>query len=164
MTTTPGDIVLTGKKNQGIISLAIKVGEKLRRLPSQYSHSALIVGTNGEIVEAQASGVRRSNVSHYAGADYDIIRTNVDSHDWEQIEAYVNAVLEVKTRYGVLTFIGLAIYCLTGARVCIQAAGTAICSGFVCDALTRAGIIWPRPPFAMMPGDIAQYFAWKTVE
>jgi hypothetical protein len=24
--------------------------------------------------------------------------------------------------------------------------------------LTRAGFIWPRPPFAMMPADLARYF------
>jgi hypothetical protein len=33
-----------------------------------------------------------------------------------------------------------------------------ICSVFVSDALTRAGYVWPRPPFAMMPADLALYF------
>jgi hypothetical protein len=33
-----------------------------------------------------------------------------------------------------------------------------ICSGFVCAALTRAGFIWKRPPFAMMPTVLARHF------
>ncbi len=43
-----------------------------------------------------------------------------------------------------------------------QRSGTAICSGFVCDALTRAGYIWPRPPISMMPADLARYFDVRT--
>ena len=47
---------------------------------------------------------------------------------------------------------------MTGAQLCVQLAGTAICSGFVSDALTRAGLIWARPPFSMMPADLARHF------
>jgi hypothetical protein len=57
-----------------------------------------------------------------------------------------------------VTIFGFGLYCVTGGQICIQKAGTAICSGFVSDALTRAGYIWPRPPFAMMPADLARYF------
>jgi hypothetical protein len=28
----------------------------------------------------------------------------------------------------------------------------------VSDALTRAGFIWARPPFSMMPADLARHF------
>jgi len=36
--------------------------------------------------------------------------------------------------------------------------GTGAVSAGVEDALTRAGYVWPRPPFAMMPADLARYF------
>lgn len=87
-----------------------------------------------------------------------LVRTGINDHDGEQVLKFARAVLDAKTRYGFVTFFGLALYCLTGTQLCIQQAGTAICSGFVSDALTRAGHVWPRPPFAMMPADLARYF------
>jgi uncharacterized protein YycO len=157
----PGDIILTGIKAQGIISIAIKLGCWLRRYPAadrRYSHAALVTSQDGSIVEAQATGVKRAHINKYQAGDYTLIHTHADQHDQAQILAYTQSVLNTRTRYGYVTFIGLAVYCLTGAQVCIQRAGTAICSGFVADALTRAGYIWPRPPYAMMPADLAQYF------
>jgi hypothetical protein len=156
-----GDFLLTGVKAQGIVSWAIKVGAWLRRYKPQYrrfSHTALVIGTDGTLAEAVATGVRKSPLAKYEPADYVVVRTNVSPHDQAQLLAFADSVLTAKTRYGYFTFVGLALYCLTGAQLCIQQAGTAICSGFVSDALTRAGFIWPRPPFAMMPADLAKYF------
>jgi hypothetical protein len=61
-----GDFILTGIKAQGIVSLAIKLGALLRGQPKEYrrySHSALIVGEDGSIVEAVATGVKPANLS-----------------------------------------------------------------------------------------------------
>jgi hypothetical protein len=156
-----GDFLLTGVKAQGIVSWAIKTGALLRRYPApcrRFSHAALIVNEDGTLAEALARGVERTDLSKYEPADYVLVRTDVDAHDRAQVLAFADSVIEAKTRYGFLTLVGLSLYCLTGAQLCIQQAGTAICSGFVSDALTRAGFIWPRPPFAMMPADLAQYF------
>ena len=156
-----GDFVLTGIKSQGIVSLAIKLGALLRGYPKdarRYSHSALVVGTDGAIVEAVKTGVKRNNLSKYEPADYILVRTKVDQHDADQVVAFADAVVEAKESYGFLTFAGLALFCLTGSKLCIQRAGTSICSGFVSDALTRSRFIWPRPPYAMMPADLAVYF------
>ena len=102
--------------------------------------------------------MQRSPLSKYDRADYVLVRTCVDEHDRAQVLKFVESVLEAKTKYAFMTILGLGLYCLAGAQVCIQEAGTAICSGFVSDALTRAGYVWPRPPFAMMPPDLARYF------
>lgn len=157
-----GDVVLTGAKSQGIVSLAIKLGQRLRGYtPAErrFSHAALIIGTDGTIAEAEAKGVVKSHISKYQDGDYVVIRTQVDAHDRKQILTYVDAVLRERTRYGFVTFAGLALYCLFGGQLCIQQAGTAICSGLVCDALTRAGHVWPRPPYSMMPAGIARHFS-----
>jgi hypothetical protein len=157
-----GDFVLTGIKSQGLVSLAIKFGALLRGFPKEYrrfSHTALVVGEDGAIVEAVASGVKRNDLSKYAPADYVLVRTKVDHHDAVQVLAFADAVVQAREQYGFVTIVGLALYCVTGSRLCVQSAGTAICSGFVSDALTRAGFIWPRPPYAMMPADLARYFA-----
>lgn len=156
-----GDFLLTGIKAQGIVSWAIKLGALLRGYDKpfrRFSHTALVIGADGTLAEALAKGVATSPISKYAPADYVIVRTHVDSHDAAQVLAFAEAVLAARTKYGFVTFAGLALYCLTGASLCIQKAGTAICSGFVSDALTRAGFIWPRPPYAMMPADLARFF------
>jgi hypothetical protein len=160
-----GDFLLTGVKAQGIVSWAIKTGALLRRYPKpfrRFSHTALVIDPDGTLAEAKATGVVRSPISDYEPADYVIVRTQVDEHDARQLLAFAESVLAARTRYGFVTFAGLALYCLTGAQLCIQQAGTAICSGFVSDALTRSGFIWPRPPFAMMPADLAQHFDVRT--
>ena len=157
----PGDFLLTGVKAQGIVSWAIKTGAWLRRYEKPYrrfSHTALVIADDGTLAEAVAKGVVRTPLAHYDKADYVLVRTHVVDHDRAQILEYAESVLEARWKYGFPTFAGLALYCLTGAGVCIQSAGTAICSGFVSDALTRAGYVWPRPPFSMMPADLARYF------
>ncbi|HEX4364602.1 MAG TPA: hypothetical protein VHZ75_08640 [Solirubrobacteraceae bacterium] len=156
-----GDILLTGVRSQGIYSWAIKAGSWLRRYEAPYrrfSHAVLVVSEDGSIVEALTKGVARGNLAKYDADDYVLVRVGVDAHDQAQVLAFAESVLAARTRYGFATILGLALFCLSGAQLCIQWAGTAICSGFVCDALTRAGYIWPRPPFAMMPADLARYF------
>lgn len=157
----PGDVLLTGRKAQGIVSLAIKLGQRLRGYTPaerQYSHAALVLDTDGTIAEAQAKGVVYDHASKYAEGDYTVVSTGVDEHDRAQVLAFAHAVVAARTRYGFVTFAGLALYCLTGGTVFVERSGTAICSGFVADALTRAGVIWPKPPFACLPADVAREF------
>jgi hypothetical protein len=155
-----GDFLLTGVIQQGFVSRAIKLGALLRGFPKpfrRFSHAALVIGPD-TLAEALGQGVVRSPISKYAPANYAIVRTHVDPHDQAQVLAFAEAVLDTRERYGFMTIAGLALYCLSGSSICVQKAGTAICSGFVSDALTRSSFIWPRPPFSMMPADLAQYF------
>jgi hypothetical protein len=156
-----GDILLTGIRSQGVFSWAIKVGSWLRRYEAphrRFSHAVLVISEDGSIAEALSKGVVQDNLSKYDAANYVLVRVNVEPHDQHQVLDFAESVLTERTAYGFITIVGLALFCLSGAQLCIQQAGTAICSGFVSDALTRAGHVWPRPPFAMMPADLAQYF------
>jgi len=156
-----GDVLLTGVRSQGVFSWAIKIGSWLRRYDAPYrrfSHAVLVISDDGSIAEALSRGVVRGHLSKYEAANYVLVRVNVEPHDQRQVLEFAESVLAARTRYGFATIFGLALFCLSGAQLCIQQAGTAICSGFVSDALTRAGHVWPRPPFAMMPADLAQYF------
>lgn len=150
-----GDVILTGVKSQGIISYAIKLGAWLRGFRGEYltvSHAALVLNSAGDIAEAEATGVKRGNVSKYDPADIIVLHGLVpDAHDQAQVVKYAESVLAARTKYGYVEFVFLAIYCLTGCSVIALRIGTAICSGFACDALTRGDWIWSRPPFAMMP-------------
>ena len=157
-----GDVVLIQRRSQGPVSMAITFGAKLRygcaSPHTKYSHAAIVYDAADpvRIVEATAaSGVRRALLAKYDPAEYDVVHTKVHDDDWKQVKAFLDKVLDARTSYDYVTQIGLAVYAVTGTRLCVQRAGTAICSGLVCDALTRAGIIWKRPPYACTPADIS---------
>lgn len=156
----PGDIILTGAKSQGIVSHAIKLGQRLRGFNKderQWSHCLLVLNET-TLIEAAKPGVRLTSPKVLHEADWELLETHVDDHDMAEIREFCQSVLNAKWKYGFITFAGLALYCLTGGRLCVQKAGTAICSGLVSDALTRAGFVWPRPPFSMMPSDLYRFF------
>jgi hypothetical protein len=159
-----GDIVLIERKSQGPVSVAITVGAKLRygfaSPHARYSHAAIVSDVSEpaavRIVEATAaSGVQEVFLAKYDRSEFDVIHMDVPEEDWKQVREFLNRVLEARTGYDYVTHVGLALYALTGTRLCVQRAGTAICSGLVCDALTRAGEIWTRPPYACTPADIS---------
>ncbi|MFZ0090140.1 MAG: hypothetical protein WAL63_11575 [Solirubrobacteraceae bacterium] len=168
-----GDVVLVDGLEQGLISWSIGLGTRLRHGPrtplARWTHVALIYDAppggpdaSGDedaikIVEATgASGVHLAFLSKYPPQRRRIIHTDVDEQDWGEMRAFLDSVLSERATYGWATYAGLTLYAVTGTKLCVQEAGTATCSGLVCDALTRRGIVWKRPPFACTPADIAE--------
>jgi hypothetical protein len=162
-----GDVVLVDGFGQGWVSASIALGARLRyglNSPHvHWSHVALVYdapdGTDAplesiRIVEATAArGVHLAFLSKYEGR-IKIVNTGIGGEDFAQVREFLDDVLTARTSYGRLTYVGLTLYAVTGSKLCLQTAGTATCSGLVCDALTRAGFIWKRPPFACTPADI----------
>ena len=166
MTVQSGDIILTGVKSQGAVSVAIKLGAKLRYGPrsphTAFSHAAIVYDVLDGVpvlVEAVKSGVVKRRM-HYLPGDYVIVKpsTLATLSDIGQMRRFLDNTLAARERYGFAQFAGQAIYCLTGTAWLIAKAGTSICSGLCCDAGTRWGAMpsgaWKRPPLAMMPADI----------
>ncbi|MBV8710740.1 MAG: hypothetical protein JOY56_03135 [Solirubrobacterales bacterium] len=160
-----GDVVLVDELGQGLVSASIALGELLRygrgSPYTQWTHSAIVCDVPFQdpstisIVEARAAtGVRRALLSKYE-KHYAIVHTDVDDCDWPEVERFLKSVRDARESYDFVAYAGLTLYALTGSRICIQRAGTATCAGLVADALTRAGFIWSRPPYAMTPADIA---------
>jgi hypothetical protein len=160
----PGDVVLVEALGQGWISRSIVLGARLRQgwgsPHARYSHCAVVYDAPTDdpdavrIVEATASsGVHRTFLSKYAGRGK-VLHLHVGEEDWKEMKAFLDDVLAARPGYGFVTYAGLTLYALTGTKLCLQEAGTATCAGLVCDALTRAGLIWRRPPYACTPADI----------
>jgi hypothetical protein len=63
-----------------------------------------------------------------------------------------------RTQYGWLTIASIILTLLTNSRIVFGMIGTAVCSGFVAEALVRTGIIFDKPPSHMMPADLAQKY------
>jgi hypothetical protein len=165
-TLSTGDIVLT--HSGSLVSKLIRVGQAFR-FPKRYaswSHCALVLNSNGDIAEAVSKGVMQAHISHYADKEYTVVRTGVDEHDQKQVLHFAYSVLQARWRYGYVTFMGLVPTLLFGSKIVFGYVGTAICSGFVGDALTRAGFVWPVPAQACMPAHFAQEFnapAWDSL-
>jgi hypothetical protein len=142
------------------------IGQRSNAYWARYSHAALVTKVDSDgtvwLTEALARGVEERTFAYQSG-DYTHIPVAMNDEDRAQVLEFARAVVEAKTEYGFVLFATLAVYCLTtslpGPTFVLAQSGTAICSGFVCDALTRTGIIWDREPYWQMPADIAAHFA-----
>jgi hypothetical protein len=76
--------------------------------------------------------------------------------DRGQIRRFAGAVVEARYEYSYETLLAIALQLSTGSRLGFARSSTAICSGFVAEALTRAGYIFERPPSFTMPADLAK--------
>ena len=155
-----GDVVLV--RDSGLVARSIAFGAERhygRYSPHiKWTHVAIVYDATAQgavrIAEATSrDGVHRALLAKYRSRDTKIVHMGVAEHDWDQVKRFLDSTFG-REGYGWVTYLGLFLYDLMGTRLCLQLAGTTICSGLVCDALTRAGIIWPRPPYACTPADI----------
>lgn len=147
-------------------SRLIRFGQRLRfrgerRRYARWNHVALVLDAEGNLAEALSDGVVKTNIAKYKGSDYHLVRVECAEADREQIAAFADDVLNAphRTEYGWLTIASLFFTLAFGSTIMVGKIGTAICSGFASEALTRMGAIFPRPPAYMMPADVAEHFA-----
>lgn len=144
-------------------SRLIRFGQRLRfrgdRRPyAHWNHVALVLDERGDLAEALAAGVRKTHIEKYVGSDYYVVEVECSPDDRLQIASFANSVLAARFKYGWIVIFSLALTLLFGSNYTFGKVGTAICSGFASEALTRMGAIFPRPPAYMMPADLAEYF------
>ncbi len=156
----------------------IRFGQRLRirgddRIYTHWNHAALIVSSNGDIIEALGRGVCRRNLSAYEPKEYKLVRLNASDADREQevhfarwaageVDSAGNDIPQsqrVSIRYGFMTIVSIGYSLLTGGKFSFSIAGQEICSGLVGRCLERTGVIFGRkPPTHMMPADLAKYY------
>jgi len=156
----PGDFILT--HGDEWTSRLIQWGQALRfqgedRKYTRWNHTALIVGTDGEIVEALGTGIAERNLSEYAGTEYHLVRIDASPADRAEEAAFARFCLGAQ--YGYLTVVSIALTLLTGAKLDFGLDGQLICSGLVARALERTAALFTRDPSHMMPADLAKIFA-----
>ncbi len=161
-TWTPGDFILT--HGDSFFSALIRFGERLRihgadRRYAWFNHAALIVGADGEIVEALGRGVVREHANKYLSKDYVVVHSGADAHDVKAILSFADWVTANRAHYGWFTIASLALTMLTGAKLTFFIDGEFICSGFVARAMERTGAIFTRDPVHITPADLAKYYS-----
>lgn len=155
----PGDFVLTHGK--AWTSRLIRFGQSLRfrgadRRYAHWNHAALIVGTDGAIVEALGAGVKQRNISIYRGTEYHVIRVLASDDDRKQEVRF--GKWSLNQPYGWLTISSIAFGLITGGKFTFGFDGQHICSGLVARALERTDALFNRSPTNIMPADLAKYF------
>lgn len=159
-TIDPGDILLT--RANTTLSWFIRFGQALKfgkqRQYAHWSHAALIVSPNGDLIEAHSKGIRHANIKEYQhkGTEYVHVPVQMDEHDRAQVLAFAES--QVGKWYAFATFASLILNLLTPRRIFFGIDNTEICSTFVARALERAGYVFPHSPAAIVPADLALYF------
>lgn len=161
-TMRPGDFVVT--HGHSVVSRAIRFGQRLR-CPKEFAawnHAALVVSEDGEIAEALSEGVERHHISRYEREDYYLARISASDEDRRQMMAFAESVLAFRggrqgMAYAWLVIASIALNLLTGSRLVFGRSGTTICSGFVAEAMTRAGYIFRKPASHVMPAELAMF-------
>jgi hypothetical protein len=161
----PGDFILT--HGDSFFSRLIRLGQGLRFLGrnrgyARWSHAALIVSADGEIVEAIGAGVCKSHLRDYRDVEYHLVPIGslADDRDRGQMVRFAESCRGLE--YGFTICISIALSLLTGVKFRFGFDGEYICSGLVARALERTDIILPRSPSHTLPADLARYFQIKA--
>jgi uncharacterized protein YycO len=157
----PGDFILS-HRNRPIAGL-ISLGEKRRfrgadAVYAHWSHCAVIVETDGTLVEAEALGVVKSPISKYRAAEFHLVRlgSELDADGRKRAVGYASS--QVGKGFGYLALAGVTIYLLTGLPVRLMRGNHQICSELVVRALQAGGMLRDADPTLTLPADLAKRF------
>lgn len=124
-----------------------------------------MVGTAGEIIEADPGGISTGNLSEYTGTEMALRRPPYPFGAGMAVEA-AQELLAAKDHYGWLVIVSVALAMLTGTKVRIGIKGTQICSGAVSYEETRAGVDVGEDEEFNTPADVmhvSNVQGWKLV-
>lgn len=159
----PGDFVLS--RAHGFKHKIIKWGQGLRiadpahRCYRDYTHAALVVSTDGDIIEAVGSGVRRSNLAAFVPRTYEVVHITASEEDRGQAVAVAEYALGQHARYNGLATVSITWWAFTGSRLIFFTDGAFTCSGLVARAMLTIGAVFSVDATRVTPAQLAIYFS-----
>jgi hypothetical protein len=159
---TPGDFILT--HSNSLTGRLIRLGQWFRYGNATYkrwSHAALIVSEQGDLIEAVGRGILSTPISHYRSTERYLVHLSAataDKRDREQIVEFARYWLAQKPRYGCVTIVSVAFSLITSAKFVFGIDGQFTCSGLVASALERTATIFDHSSANMLPADLAKHF------
>ena len=157
----PGDFILTHRHR--LLAALISWGQKRRfKGPdapfAHWSHAALIVARDGDLVEADSKGVRRSPIRKYREEEYHVVRLGPELGEEGRRAAVAYAEAQVGQAFGYLELLGAALHLLLGWPLRWLRRHHEICSSLVVKALQRGGLLRDFDPATTLPADLAKAF------
>ena len=155
----PGDFILVS--TTGILAKLIRFGQFIRyhgkmKPYSHWNHAAMIVDTDGTVVEAAGRGVRYSNINEYKESEYYLVSTKLNKQSRDQTVAAARSF--VKDKYGWFTILSIILQLITGIEFQFSFGNSVICSGVVAQSLWAGGVIFDSNPYQIMPADLASAY------
>ncbi|HEX8982653.1 MAG TPA: hypothetical protein VF792_07785 [Ktedonobacterales bacterium] len=155
----PGDFILT--HGNSWLGRLIRVGERLRfrgpdRRYTRWNHAALLVDSDGGLIEADESGVHRAQISKYTAVEYYLVR--IQASNDERTHAVQFAEWSLHQSFGWLNIISIALSLVTGIKLDLGLGSQETCSSLVARSLEHAGKIMETDPARAMPADLAKQY------
>ena len=157
----PGDFILTHRRRlfAKLIRLAQERRFKGADAPfAHWSHSAVVVGRDGALVEAETMGVRRSPISRYRHDEYHLVRLGGELDADGRARAVAYAERQVGQAFGYLDMLGAGLHLIFGWPLRWVRRNHEICSSLVVKALQAGGLLRDLDPALTLPGDLAKKF------
>jgi uncharacterized protein YycO len=158
----PGDFLLT--HSSGVFGQLIRLGQRLQyfgadKVFAHWSHAAIFVDDQGNIIEALGGGVQKRNIEVYRDTEYVVVHLPAATSRDDRAQAVLFAEHSLNESYGWLTIISIGLTLLTGSHFSFGLDGQQICSALVARAIERIGVIFEESePWHLMPADLAKHF------
>jgi hypothetical protein len=157
----PGDFLLS--RAHGVRHRLIRFGQGLRldrdhRTYRDYTHAALVVSADGDLIEAVGAGVRRSHLDHYVAEPYVIVHVDTTPEDRRQVVSVATAILEGRARYSSLATVSITLWAFLGWRFTFFMDGSYTCSGLVARCLLAVGAVFDQDAVKVTPAQLAVSF------
>ena len=158
----PGDFLLS--RAHGVKHTMIKWGQGLRITAPEhrpyrgYTHAALVVSAEGDLIEAVGAGVREATLKDYLSEFYQVVHIEAAEMDRRQVVAVAKAALGRKSGYNLLATVNIALWAFTGSRLVFFTDGAYTCSGLVARSLLAAGAVFAHDEARVTPAQLAIYF------
>jgi len=159
----PGDIILGrahGQKHR-----IIGWGQARRLDPADrpyagYTHAALVVSADGDLVEAVGEGVQRSSLTRYVIDEevYQVVRVEISDEDRERVVRFALRAADARAPYASLATVCTTFWALFNTRLMFFMDGSITCSGLVAAALERMGATFDVNVAKVTPAQLAVMF------
>jgi hypothetical protein len=141
----------------------IRFGQGRRLSPAdrvyrEYTHAAVIISTDGDLVEAVGSGVRHSTLQAYVDEQYTIVHIDASDEDRQQVVDVAVDILERKARYSALSTVSITLWAFLGWRFTFFMDGSYTCSGLVARCLLAIGATFEQDVVKVTPAQLASSF------
>ncbi len=157
----PGDFILAHRHH--LIAALISHAEKRRFTGpdapfAHWSHAALLVDSDGTLVEAELTGVRSSPLAKYRDDEYHLVRLGEEFRLEARQRAVTYILAQVGQAFGYLDMAGAGLHLLFGWPLRWVRRNHEICSSLVVKALQQGGLAADLDPALALPADLAKEF------